>query len=168
MSEKKRSPKALHEPTKTSRAQVQSLATYGVPQDEIAAHVGIDPKTLRKHYRAELDAGAVQASVRVRRFLFEGASGIALSQNIGATYADCARLAMFMGKTRYNMRETTTTEVYDNTGKAPVNVEADLENMTDEELKEFIARIEKEEPNDDEENEDCSESGQGDAGEAQS
>lgn len=40
-----------HKPTESSRAQVEALAGYGVRHDEIALYIGIDPKTLRKHYR---------------------------------------------------------------------------------------------------------------------
>ena len=31
------------------------MAGYGVPEADIAGMIGIDPKTLRKHYRDELD-----------------------------------------------------------------------------------------------------------------
>jgi hypothetical protein len=35
--------------------------------------VGIDPKTLRKHYRDELDLGATKANAQVAGFLFTAA-----------------------------------------------------------------------------------------------
>ncbi len=46
------------------------MAAYGVPEPDIARVVAIDPKTLRKHYRDELDTGHVKATVRVAEFLF--------------------------------------------------------------------------------------------------
>src|ERR1700690_2500094 len=40
-----------HEPTAESRARVESLSSYGVPQKSIAALIGLGSKmTLRKHY----------------------------------------------------------------------------------------------------------------------
>ena len=40
---------------------------------ELARVVGIDAKTLRKHYRDELDLGAVKANAQVAGFLFNSA-----------------------------------------------------------------------------------------------
>jgi hypothetical protein len=39
------------------RQKVGSLAAIGVPQDNIAKLTDCDPKTLRKHFRDELDRG---------------------------------------------------------------------------------------------------------------
>jgi len=39
------------------RRQVEAMAGYGVPEADIALVLRIDPKTLRKYYRAELDTG---------------------------------------------------------------------------------------------------------------
>ena len=39
-----------HVPTDENRNMVESLSGFGIPQDEIARLVGIDPKTLRFHY----------------------------------------------------------------------------------------------------------------------
>jgi hypothetical protein len=36
-----------------------------VSELDIARVVGIDPKTLRKHYREELDTGAIKATAKV-------------------------------------------------------------------------------------------------------
>src|SRR5690242_14363816 len=41
--------------------QVEAMAAYGVPEESIARVVGIDPKTLRRHYREELDTGQIKA-----------------------------------------------------------------------------------------------------------
>ena len=46
-----------HKPEPTSRRQVEAMAAYGVPEADIATVIGIDPKTLRKHYRTELNTG---------------------------------------------------------------------------------------------------------------
>ena len=49
------------------------MAAYGIPEINIAAVVGVDPKTLRKHYREELDLGETKANARVAGFLFNAA-----------------------------------------------------------------------------------------------
>ena len=50
-----------HAPTEDQRRLAESTAGYGLKQEQIAALLKIDPKTLRKHYRAELDAGMAKA-----------------------------------------------------------------------------------------------------------
>jgi hypothetical protein len=47
------------------------MAGYGVPEADIAGVIGVDPKTLRKHYRSELDHGHVKANARWRRTSIE-------------------------------------------------------------------------------------------------
>ena len=51
-----------HKPSVGTRRQVEAMAAYGVPETDIARVVAIDPKTLRKHYRDELDTGATKAT----------------------------------------------------------------------------------------------------------
>lgn len=46
-----------HKPTKKSRQTVEILYSAGVSEPNIAARLDITPKTLRKHYRKELDTG---------------------------------------------------------------------------------------------------------------
>jgi hypothetical protein len=55
--------------------QVEALAAYGIPEMEmdISRVVGIDPETLRKHHREELDLGATKANAQVAGFLFNSA-----------------------------------------------------------------------------------------------
>lgn len=93
-----------HEPTEKTRAEASALYSYGIPQEEIARFIGIDAKTLRKHYREELDGAHVKANAAVGRFLYQNASGSTLKD--GATYSDCVRAAMFWAKTRMGWRET--------------------------------------------------------------
>ncbi|MEX0853891.1 MAG: hypothetical protein WD036_11505 [Bauldia sp.] len=64
-----------HLPDQASRRQVEALAGYGVPEAEIAGVVGVDTKTLRKHYRQELDHGHVKANARVAESLYRKALG---------------------------------------------------------------------------------------------
>ena len=64
-----------HQPTGIGRRQVETLAAHGVPETDIARTVGIDPKTLRKHYRRELDIGHALANVQVAAALWRKATG---------------------------------------------------------------------------------------------
>jgi hypothetical protein len=57
-------------PTEDQRRTVKALSGYGVPQDGIAIHIGVDPKTLRKYFRDELDRGSVEATAKVAQTLF--------------------------------------------------------------------------------------------------
>ena len=59
--------------------------------------VGIDAKTLRKHYREELDTGRIKATAKVAESLFRKATGDG-SQSVTA--------AIFWLKTRGGWRET--------------------------------------------------------------
>ena len=42
-------------PSAEQRKQVETMAGYGIPEEDIALVLGIDPKTLRKHFRLELE-----------------------------------------------------------------------------------------------------------------
>ena len=59
-----------HKPDPAQRRQVEAMAAYGIPEIDIARVVGVDPKTLRKHYRDELDLGETKANAQVAGFLF--------------------------------------------------------------------------------------------------
>ena len=82
-----------HQPDPSQRRQVEALAAYGIPETEISRVVGIDPKTLRKHYRDELDLGETKANAQVAGFLFNSAK----SGNVTAQ--------IFWLKTRARWRE---------------------------------------------------------------
>ena len=100
--------KPLHQPTEKTRAEIIALRSYGVPIKEVAAYIGIDDKTLYKYYRAELEQSAMKANANVGKFLYQAASGQALTT--GATYSDCVRAAMFWAKTRMGWKETNVQE----------------------------------------------------------
>jgi hypothetical protein len=81
---------------------VEAMAGYGVPEAHIARTLsdrGIDPKTLRRHFRKELDTGATKANAAVAQSLFKMAS----SGNHPAA-------SMFWLKCRAGWRETTILE----------------------------------------------------------
>ena len=101
--------KPLHQPTEKTRAEIVALRSYGVPIKEVAAYIGIDDKTLYKYYREELENSAIKANANVGKFLYQAASGQALTT--GASYSDCVRAAMFWAKTRMGWKETNVQEV---------------------------------------------------------
>jgi hypothetical protein len=87
-----------HDPTPAERRQVEAMAGYGVPEADIARVIGVDPKTLRKHYRDELDLGHVKANAAVAESLFRKATGDG-RQSVTA--------AIFWLKTRAGWRKTS-------------------------------------------------------------
>lgn len=70
------------------------MSGFGIPQDDIAAHLGIDPKSLRKHFRQDLDRGMTEANVKVAQSLFHMATE---GKNVAA--------AIFWMKARAGWRE---------------------------------------------------------------
>src|SRR6185312_7337315 len=59
-----------HVPTERSRSEVETLAAFGIPHEDIARVLEIDPKTLRKHYVDQLELGSIKATVKVAQNLF--------------------------------------------------------------------------------------------------
>ena len=57
--------KPPHQPTKVDRDMITVMVAGGIKQADIARAKGIDLKTLRKHYRAELDNGASSINTMV-------------------------------------------------------------------------------------------------------
>jgi hypothetical protein len=49
------------------------MAAVGIPQAEICLVIGIDPKTLRKHYREDLDSALILANTAVGGALYSAA-----------------------------------------------------------------------------------------------
>jgi len=64
-----------HQPDPLTRRQVEAMAGYGVTEVDIGGIIGIDPKTLRKHYRTELDYGHTKANIKVAENLYRKATG---------------------------------------------------------------------------------------------
>ena len=92
----------LFEPTEDQRRTVRALSGYGLPQGAIAIHIGVDAKTLRKHFRDELDRGSVEATAKVAQTLFQLAT---VEKNVACV--------IFWMKARAGWRETVRQE---NTG----------------------------------------------------
>src|SRR3954454_17328002 len=68
-------PRPTFLPTTDQRRQVRSMAAYGIKQEDIARSVGLrSPKTLRRHFREELDRASTEANAQVAQTLFKLAS----------------------------------------------------------------------------------------------
>ncbi len=136
------------EPTEEQRRTVKTMAGYGVRHEDIASCIQIDPKTLRKHFRAELDEGMALGNMNVGRSLYEMAVGRP------AQYDDGGRLlreemkpdksaVIFAAKARLGMRETTRLEHTGPNGGPIQTIDLDLSVFTDEELKLFMRLYDK-------------------------
>ncbi len=79
--------------------KVKMLASVGVRQEEIAKVLDITPKTLRKHFRQELDKGAVEANAEVAQTCYRMATS---GTNTAAT--------IFWLKVRCGWRENAPVE----------------------------------------------------------
>lgn len=95
--------KPRYEPTAADRNTVISMAACGFSHEQIARCIGskgIDDKTLRKHFRRELDTAMDQANAAVANKAFQLAS-------TGAVPA----LTIFWLKTRLGWKETDRHEL---------------------------------------------------------
>ncbi len=67
-------PRPRFEPTAEQRKTLEIMAAYGIPEEQIASTTGpkgIDPKTLRKHFRRELLLGATKANSKVAEMAYQ-------------------------------------------------------------------------------------------------
>ena len=87
-----------HEPTRATRDLVQLHTMVGTTQETIASIIGIDPKTLRKYYRDELDQSKAKANATIGGALFNKAKS-------GDTTA-----MIFWMKTQAGWKETNVNE----------------------------------------------------------
>ena len=97
----KRITKPTFKPTDDERKLVEQMCAVGIPQESICLVVrdGIDDKTLRKHFRRELDTAKIKANAKIGGSLFNKAVN-------GDTTA-----AIFWLKTQMKWTETSHTEL---------------------------------------------------------
>jgi hypothetical protein len=113
-----------HQPDPSQRKQVEAMAAYGIPETDIARVIGIDPKTLRKCYREELDLGETKANAQVAGFLFTNAR----NGNVTAQ--------IFWLKTRAGWRETPVELKHSGS-----IARKDISQLTDQELMDRIMAL---------------------------
>ena len=97
-------------PTDQEREQVEQMSAVGIPQESICRVIrdGIDDKTLRKHFRTELDTAVAKANANIGNTLYNKAMG-------GDTSA-----LIWWSKTRMGWKETSVQE---HQGGVSVNVQ---------------------------------------------
>ena len=90
------------QPTPEQRKIVRAMAGYGIPQADICLVLaGIDLKTLRKHFRTELDTGGTLATAKVAENLYRMATGPG---------REAVTAAIFWLKTRARWQEVSRLE----------------------------------------------------------
>jgi methylphosphotriester-DNA--protein-cysteine methyltransferase len=63
-----------YKPTPNDRNTVRVMVAAGVPQEDIAKAIGpkgIDPKTLRRHFRRELDMSMIEVRAKIGTSLIQ-------------------------------------------------------------------------------------------------
>lgn len=115
----------MFKPTRTQREQVEQLAGYGLPLEQIAGLVGqdgISAETLNKHFAKEILQGRAKANAGVASTLYQKA----MSGDTGAM--------IWWSKTQMRWAETAKIE---HTGKngGPIALAAvDFRGLSDSEL----------------------------------
>ena len=115
--------KPPHQPTEAQRALVTLGAAGGMPQEDIAKVIGIAPKTLREHYRDELDHGKAKANMMVLGELYK----LCKAGNVAAI--------IFWCKTQMNFLEDPERQAREPVDVTPASqhvIDAALESIKDE------------------------------------
>lgn len=123
-----------HVPTDVTKKQVETLAAYGIPQDEIRKVVGVSLPTLYKYYRHELDTASTKANARVAESLYRKATTDG-SQSVTA--------AIFWLKTRAGWKETVVNE-HSGPDGGPIEVSTDWSKLSQEEreaVRQALAKV---------------------------
>ena len=95
-------------PTLEQRKQVEHMAALGLLQPNIALLIGISARSLRRHYRKELDEGSAVAQKKVLCSLYE----MALSQRNSAA-------TIFWVKTRCGFTQNKPKAPKERSSQAP-------------------------------------------------
>ena len=121
-----------YEPTPDQRRTVKTMAGFGIPHTDIAPFLGIDTKTLRKHFREELDRGMTEANAKVAQSLFQMATQ---GKNVAA--------AIFWMKARAGWREKQEVDANVRADTRAIHIVTGvpraMDEMTDQELMRIAA-----------------------------
>ncbi|MGT2505687.1 hypothetical protein [Cupriavidus basilensis] len=124
-------------PTDEDRRLVLSLAGFGAPHEYIASQVSnpqtgkpLDPKSLRRHFRAELDTGKNRTNALVAQALFKQATG---------TGRGAVPAAIFWLKTQAQWKEAP--QAVEMTGKDGGPVSSVVVNTTPEKYAEVVRQV---------------------------
>jgi DNA-binding CsgD family transcriptional regulator len=91
-----------YEPTERDRQTVKLMVAAGIERLDIAACLGIDPKTLRKYFKSEMRTAAQRANAQVAGSLFNKATS--------ADHPQAVTAAIWWTKTRMGWKETVKNE----------------------------------------------------------
>lgn len=94
------------QPSDQQREQVTAMSGYGVPQDQIAALIGISYETLHKYFKDELIRGKAKANYKVGKTLWSQATN-------GNTAA-----AIWWSKSQMGWKDSTKVELTGENGGA--------------------------------------------------
>ncbi|WP_412545807.1 hypothetical protein [Maricaulis sp. MIT060901] len=128
------------------------MASYGVPQADIAEALDISEPTLRKHYGAVLRRASIEANARVGESLFRQAAGApAQYDENGKKVRDeqlpVPSVGIFWAKCRMGWKPTERMEVTGrNGGPIPLLKAEQLKGASDEELvvlEKFFGRLQR-------------------------
>jgi hypothetical protein len=119
--------KPPYEPNESDRKIVETMIAVGVPQEEVSLVINVDPKTLRKYYRKELDTAAVKANASVGQSLYTKAKA-----------GDTAAM-IWWEKTRTRHKDKSTVE-HEGRVDSTVKLEPfDASKLSDKALAELMA-----------------------------
>ena len=105
-----------YQPTEADRNTVKSMAATGFTHEQIASclgAMGIDPKTMRKHFSVELRTAANKANAAVANRAYQM-----------AVAGDPPSATFYWLKCRYRWKETTRVEHTGAGGRALIPLEA--------------------------------------------
>lgn len=89
LAKKKKSKKPEFNPSHQQRAEVEILSSGRMSEERIAKAIGIDPKTLRKHFAEELSSGMARRDADMLKAQYEtGMKGNASAQKVWLARAD--------------------------------------------------------------------------------
>lgn len=98
-------------PSAEDRKKVESMSALGIRQADIAFFMGINERTLRRHYKDDIRRGVIAASLKVNETLF----------NLATREKNVASL-IFWCKTREGWRETGNLDVNMKGAASPVMI----------------------------------------------
>ena len=113
-------------PTAEPRKLVQTMAAAGIQSEAICLVIGVSGKTLRKHYRAELDTAVTRANAMVASSLYMKA----IKGNVVAQ--------IFWVKTRAGWKEPERIQVQHSGAIGHY----DLSKLSTDEIREIVAKLE--------------------------
>jgi hypothetical protein len=117
------------DPSPEQKKNVEAMAAYGIPEEDIARTIGehgIDPKTLRKYFRHQLDVGATKANSAVAQTAYQM-----------ATSGKWPAATMFWLKCRAGWKETNVLQ-HSGPNGGPIQISND---ELDKRITDELARI---------------------------